>query len=239
MACELAGLPREQIDRQFAFREFSRSGRGVAHILRRLALEDTKRRLKDGLLKDFTHLVSLLYRPGIASERLPHRLECGPQLTKRRATMESVAQRILGRPVITFAGTEERGFSLLENLQAKFPELHGWFGPKPSLPSAVPGVIIPGMQPPLTIGSVTGRRLAICVGVDRYPTAPLGGCVMTRDSGTTPCATSDLRAYTGGSERSRPAARLLRDPACRVCRRRTPTDMDPVGETLKKSSTFA
>ncbi|HEY5893624.1 MAG TPA: hypothetical protein VIT91_10375 [Chthoniobacterales bacterium] len=63
MACELAGLPREQIDRQFAFREFSRSGRGVAHILRRLALEDTKRRLKDGLLKDFTHLVSLYIGP--------------------------------------------------------------------------------------------------------------------------------------------------------------------------------
>jgi hypothetical protein len=49
--------------------------------------------------------------------------------------------------------------------------------PGPS-PTPVPAVT-PGPQPawPPPVGATSGRRRALCVGIDRYPTAPLFGCV--------------------------------------------------------------
>lgn len=91
-------------------------------------------------------------------------------------TMESVAQRILGHPVSAFTGTEERGTDALEDLQAKYPGLQGWIRPQPT-PVISAGLPAPGPQPPPAVGALTGKRRALCVGIDRYPTAPLGGCV--------------------------------------------------------------
>ena len=93
-------------------------------------------------------------------------------------TMESVAQRIVGRKVTPFTGTVERGFSELENLQANTPGLSDWMR-FPAAPASVsPGTApsTPLTSPPASSGGLTGRRRALCVGIDRYPTAPLGGC---------------------------------------------------------------
>lgn len=96
-------------------------------------------------------------------------------------TMQSVAQRILGREVTPFTGTEERGLGLVESLQAQEPALAlllrpGGASPAPasgSSPAPMPFSSKPE-QPVAGIGG--GRRRALCVGIDRYPTAPLGGC---------------------------------------------------------------
>lgn len=47
--------------------------------------------------------------------------------------------------------------------------------PSPAFPP-VPDEL-PGLTPPVVTPGVGGARRAICVGIDRYPTAPLGGCV--------------------------------------------------------------
>ena len=89
--------------------------------------------------------------------------------------MQSVAQRILGKEVTPFTGTEERGLSLLESLQAQEPALAPLLQPIGSSavtsgPSPFSG---PPTKPPVVGG---GRRRALCVGIDRYPISPLGGC---------------------------------------------------------------
>ncbi len=92
-------------------------------------------------------------------------------------TMRSVAQRILGREVTAFTGTEERGLDLLERLQVQDPSLARLLRPGASAaPTGVPSPFsgIP-TQPAASAGG-GGRRRALCVGIDRYPTAPLGGC---------------------------------------------------------------
>jgi hypothetical protein len=91
-------------------------------------------------------------------------------------TMQSVAQRILGKEATPFTGTEERGLSLLESLQAQEPALAPLLQPivgssaVTSGPSPFSG---PPAKPPVGGG---GRRRALCVGIDRYPISPLGGC---------------------------------------------------------------
>ncbi|MDQ3624792.1 MAG: caspase family protein, partial [Verrucomicrobiota bacterium] len=101
-------------------------------------------------------------------------------------TMQSVAQRILDREVTAFTGAEERVVSLLDSLEVEAPELArllqpgeitftqsagAFAGPAPAF---VPAPQIPE-RPPMI--ATAGRRRALCVGIDRYPTAPLGGCV--------------------------------------------------------------
>ena len=94
-------------------------------------------------------------------------------------TMQSVAQRILGKEVTPFTGTEERGLSLLESLQAQEPALTLLLQPG-GAPLAPAGSQSPlsfsggPAQPPVSPGG--GRKRALCIGIDRYPTAPLGGC---------------------------------------------------------------
>lgn len=91
-------------------------------------------------------------------------------------TMESVGQRILGRPVTPFVKGEERGLGVVESLQTREPSLRALFqgGNAPAAPvfdaNAAPS---PGSRGPASSG---GRKVALCVGIDRYPTAPLGGC---------------------------------------------------------------
>ena len=89
-------------------------------------------------------------------------------------TMESVAQRIVGQKVTPFTGTGERGGSLLGDLEANTPGLSNWIRPQPAAPIRVPATALSAAS--LRSPGVTGKRRALCVGIDRYPTAPLGGC---------------------------------------------------------------
>ncbi|MGH8489767.1 MAG: caspase family protein [Gammaproteobacteria bacterium] len=83
--------------------------------------------------------------------------------------------------VMPSTGTEERGLGLVESLQAQEPALAllsrpGGASPAPdsgASPAPMPFSINPA-QPVAGVGG--GRRRALCVGIDRYPTAPLGGC---------------------------------------------------------------
>jgi hypothetical protein len=93
------------------------------------------------------------------------------------ATMESVGQRILRRKVTPFAAGGQRGLGIVEGIQAREPSLRSLFqqgdGPGASIPAAGP------LPPSESRGpaSGAGRRRALCVGIDSYPTCPLGGCV--------------------------------------------------------------
>lgn len=87
-------------------------------------------------------------------------------------TMQSVAQRILDKEVTPFTGTERRGLSVLTSLSSLDPALAEFLRPPASFPQA-PLVLAPNATAPSTGG---GRRRAMCIGIDRYPTAPLGGC---------------------------------------------------------------
>jgi hypothetical protein len=87
-------------------------------------------------------------------------------------TMQSVAQRILDKEVTPFTGTEERGLSLVDSLSHLDPALAEYVRPSLTFPQA-PTILPPTAAAPSAGG---GGRRALCVGIDRYPTAPLGGC---------------------------------------------------------------
>lgn len=92
-------------------------------------------------------------------------------------TMQSVAQRILGHEVTPFTGTEERGLSVVESLQAQEPALAPLLRPGGASFVAAAGPASSAAMPAqAAAGAGDGRRRALCVGIDRYPTAPLGGC---------------------------------------------------------------
>lgn len=96
-------------------------------------------------------------------------------------TMESVARRILDRDdVKPFPVSAQRGLGTIEALQAREPALAAFLSP-PALPfpglSAAPPA---GTRPGTPVGAsrpARGRRRALCVGINAYPTAPLAGCV--------------------------------------------------------------
>ena len=89
-----------------------------------------------------------------------------------KRTMESVAQRILDKEVTPFTGTEERGLSLVTTLSNLDPALAEYFRPSPIFHQTSMT-----LTPTTTVSSAAGgNRRAMCVGIDRYPTAPLGGC---------------------------------------------------------------
>lgn len=87
-------------------------------------------------------------------------------------TMQSVAHRIVGHEVTPFPGTEERGLGLLESLQEQEPSLAGLLRPS-SATAVTSGLPVVSAAAVLPNG---GRRRALCVGIDTYPTAPLAGC---------------------------------------------------------------
>ena len=91
-------------------------------------------------------------------------------------TMESVGQRILHGKVTPFVPGQQRGLGVVESLQAKEPSLRSLFqtGYISSAPSQAPGPASSGRSRVPASGG--GRRLALCVGIDRYPISPLGGC---------------------------------------------------------------
>ena len=87
-------------------------------------------------------------------------------------TMQSVAQRILGHEVTPFTATEDRGLSFLESLQAQEPALTPLLRPG-SAAVAAHSTVVPA---PAAVATSGGRMRALCVGIDRYPSAPLAGC---------------------------------------------------------------
>jgi hypothetical protein len=91
-------------------------------------------------------------------------------------TMESVGQRILRRKVTSFVSGQKRGLDVVESLQAKEPSLRSLFqGGNGSL-AAIPSAGLAPFRGSRGPTSGAGSRRALCVGIDRYPTAPLGGC---------------------------------------------------------------
>jgi hypothetical protein len=90
-----------------------------------------------------------------------------------RATMDSVAHRILGAaPAMTFP--DEAIARAAAVLQQPAPIVPAPF--VPSAPAPVPGA--DGGPPPVAPApGGGGKRRALCIGIDRYPTMPLAGCV--------------------------------------------------------------
>jgi hypothetical protein len=54
--------------------------------------------------------------------------------------------------------------------------------PPPAIPPSEPAAGSYAQQPAPVAGTGSGRRRALCVGIDDYPTAPLGGCVNDANS---------------------------------------------------------
>lgn len=92
-----------------------------------------------------------------------------------RATMESVARRILGRPSTAFPSGGTRGLGVMESLEAREPSLRSFFqgGSQPIFSAGGTNFASSaGRQ----AGNGEGRKRAFCVGIDNYPTAALTGC---------------------------------------------------------------
>ncbi len=108
-------------------------------------------------------------------------------------TMDSMLRRVLDvndtAPIQSFArfrpadsrelddpwtAPSEREAEILPLLQPFLSvEAAGSFAAPPSIPSELLGLA----APPAAMPAGSGTRRALCVGIDRYPTAPLGGCV--------------------------------------------------------------
>ena len=105
---------------------------------------------------------------------------------QERLTMESVGQRILGRRTTPFIVKDEtRARGVLETLQDSEPALRQLFEGSNAEPATFRGTF-PGVTTGNSRGGARsgggdgrggGRKLALCVGIDRYSVSPLGGCV--------------------------------------------------------------
>ena len=98
-----------------------------------------------------------------------------------RPTMNSVARRILDNDIIIDFPDEavERGFYDMWAAPVAIPsEFQHIFG-QPTASAGVSVGITPPLRPsfPAVPSSIRGARRALCVGIDTYPTMPLGGCV--------------------------------------------------------------
>jgi Caspase domain/N-acetylmuramoyl-L-alanine amidase len=98
-----------------------------------------------------------------------------------RATMDAVAHRILGAPpAVSFPDEAvERGLDLWNRPIVLPPALAAFFAPANGGGTAgvVPATWAPAPAAPPGSSPAPGRRRALCVGIDRYPTMPLAGCV--------------------------------------------------------------
>ena len=112
-------------------------------------------------------------------------------------TMNSALRRILGLddndPIVAYTAQEERGgrdlrswfdqVDLPEELRFRPPE---GASAKPQPDSLRPGSTLTVESPtPVNVtsaGTRVGRRRALCVGINRYPTSPLSGCVADAQS---------------------------------------------------------
>jgi hypothetical protein len=99
-------------------------------------------------------------------------------------TMNSVARRILGKadadPIVEYVKGEQGAREAeLWSEQVDWPEsIQSDFGFTPVIATTPPTLPITfTVTPPSSSIPGGGRRRALCVGIDRYPTAPLSGCV--------------------------------------------------------------
>ena len=108
------------------------------------------------------------------------------------ATMNSVARRVLGAddndPIQDFPSEPAgRGGLSSWDEQVDWPADMAWLfatGGHSMVPGPTPTVVQPSVTvsatppaPPVSPGTPAGRRRALCVGINQYPTAPLYGCV--------------------------------------------------------------
>lgn len=108
------------------------------------------------------------------------------------ATMNSVANSILGAaPTVAYPASAKRALSMWD-FEPDIPDLFGDDAPPEPAPppqSAAPATTLPALKPAIITPAApqsSGRRRALCVGINDYPTAPLNGCV------------ADARAWAGG-----------------------------------------
>jgi hypothetical protein len=93
-------------------------------------------------------------------------------------TMTSVVRRILGKgeidPVLPFPKQASTGDRSLANEWLSEVDWPDW-----AVGSGLPATaLLPGTTPPtVSAASSSGRRLAVCIGIDAYSRAPLQGCV--------------------------------------------------------------
>lgn len=107
-------------------------------------------------------------------------------------TMNSVVRRVLGAddndPIEAFpsAPVGTRGASAWDEQVDWPPDMASLFasGGQSMAPSPTPLVVQPSVAtpvtsaaPPVSHGTTDGRRRALCIGINQYPTAPLYGCV--------------------------------------------------------------
>ncbi|HEY5808934.1 MAG TPA: caspase family protein [Povalibacter sp.] len=100
-------------------------------------------------------------------------------------TMGSVARRILGKQdadvIVEYqTGRGARGAdSWADQVDWPYPELAAAANtPAPAVTTAAAPQPAPPQQPTVTTSAATGgRRLALCIGIDDYPSAPLSGCI--------------------------------------------------------------
>ena len=98
-----------------------------------------------------------------------------------RPTMNSVARRILGREDIIDFPEEaiQRGLGDIWSASSPFlPEFQHLFAPStPPRPTMAAPHSQPDFSAPSKPSSAPGAQRALCIGIDAYPTMPLGGCV--------------------------------------------------------------
>ncbi|ABA58350.1 Peptidase C14, caspase catalytic subunit p20 [Nitrosococcus oceani ATCC 19707] len=102
-----------------------------------------------------------------------------------KATMESIARRVLnrreGQPIAPFEPSRSRAAVDFWQDQIDWPEplealMSNGAAAAPAPAGVAPTVIVPPAVQPGHRPS-TGRKLALCVGIDQYPRSPLSGCV--------------------------------------------------------------
>jgi hypothetical protein len=102
-----------------------------------------------------------------------------------RSTMNSVARRVLNRDdIIDFPqeAVERSLRGIWDKPAAIPPEYQHWFLPPAPQPPPVTILPPPVALPEASNGAlpgfgIQGQRRALCIGIDDYPTMPLGGCV--------------------------------------------------------------
>ncbi len=107
------------------------------------------------------------------------------------ATMNSVARRILNVgddvPIINFPETAEARSVDGWNAPIEWPEefayrLEDVTAITPPLRTAIQTTTLAAPTQVMTDVTITGRRRALCIGINQYPTAPLMGCVADAQS---------------------------------------------------------
>lgn len=105
-------------------------------------------------------------------------------------TLGSVARRVLGRPdaatIVEYTPARESRAIDIWSDQVDWPErlLEARLPVRvvAPIPSFVPTTVLPA-APPSRMAPISGagRRLAVCIGINDYPSAPLNGCVADSD----------------------------------------------------------